>query len=47
MICPKDSFIERAEVSHVIVECSVINHHFISSSRSSWNLELFLIVMEP
>ena len=27
MICPSESSIERVKVSHVIVECRVINHH--------------------
>ena len=27
MICPSESSRERFEVSHVIVECRVINHH--------------------
>ena len=26
-ICPSESSIERVKVSHVIVECRVINHH--------------------
>ena len=27
MICPSESSIKRVRVSHVIVECRVINHH--------------------
>ena len=27
LICPSESSIERVKVSHVIVECRVINHH--------------------
>ena len=27
LTCPSESSIERVKVSHVIVECRVINHH--------------------